>query len=341
MALLDLISRDGLAIFGKYRRNFMKLEDIGFYTLSDKRAREVSWESDLQRCELILTNRCNFRCPYCRGVKPEYRGDISYEDAIATIDIWASGNLKAVRLSGGEPTLWPRLLDLVQYIKRYSCFEHIALSTNGSAPFALYADLVEAGVNDFSISFDSCCSSGANKMAGVDAAFERLCENIRRLSELTYVSVGVVLTEDNHVDVSRTITTAAELGVKDIRVIPSAQWNKALHIHGLEKFPILKYRSDRAEKGLHVRGIGEHDCGKCHLVKDDMVVLSGKHFPCVIYMREGGAPIGEMKGKTLAKVRMERKRWFDSHNSHTDMICRGNCLDVCIEHNNTVESYSS
>jgi hypothetical protein len=32
----------------------MKLEDIGFYTLSNERAKNVTWESDLQRCEMSL-----------------------------------------------------------------------------------------------------------------------------------------------------------------------------------------------------------------------------------------------------------------------------------------------
>ena len=65
-----------------------KLEDIGFYTLSDKRAKEVSWTSDLQRCELILTNRCNFKCLYCRGIKKELQGDLTLEQAKEIIDIY-------------------------------------------------------------------------------------------------------------------------------------------------------------------------------------------------------------------------------------------------------------
>jgi hypothetical protein len=48
----------------------MKLEDIGFYTLSDNRALNVSAWSPMIRCELVLTDRCNFRCPYCRDRRP-------------------------------------------------------------------------------------------------------------------------------------------------------------------------------------------------------------------------------------------------------------------------------
>ena len=47
----------------------MKLEKIGFYTLSDKRAKSVTIKSPIQRGELILTDKCNLKCPYCRGLK--------------------------------------------------------------------------------------------------------------------------------------------------------------------------------------------------------------------------------------------------------------------------------
>ncbi len=81
----------------------MKLEEIGFYTLSDERARNGSATSPMERCELILTTRCAFKCEYCRGL-PKYSGDISVEDAYSTLKLWCDDNLKHVRFSGGEPT---------------------------------------------------------------------------------------------------------------------------------------------------------------------------------------------------------------------------------------------
>jgi hypothetical protein len=37
-----------------------RLEHIGFYTLSDKRARESSVTSKMMRGEMIITENCNF-----------------------------------------------------------------------------------------------------------------------------------------------------------------------------------------------------------------------------------------------------------------------------------------
>src|SRR5574344_1448928 len=157
----------------------MKLEKIGFYTLSNLRARNVSWDSDLQRCELILTDKCNFKCEYCRGIKKDLQGDLSLEEAKHIVNLWADNNLHNIRFSGGEPTLWKDLIELVKFTKSKKSIEHIALSTNGSASIEFYDKLIESGINDFSISLDACCASTADKMAGVNSRFEHISNVIQ------------------------------------------------------------------------------------------------------------------------------------------------------------------
>jgi sulfatase maturation enzyme AslB (radical SAM superfamily) len=149
----------------------------------------------------------------------------------------------------------------------------------------------------------------------------------------------VVLDDRNNEELKKIIEYATSLGVADIRIIPSAQSNHHLDIDVETNYPILRYRLNNIKNGRHVRGIQEHNCDKCHLVKDDMVVLGGKHFPCVIYMRELGMEIGTVSGKTLKQIREERKVWFDKTNTKEDPICRKNCLDVCIDHNDSVEQW--
>ncbi len=317
----------------------MNLENIGFYTLSNKRAKNVSWESDLQRCELILTNRCNFKCLYCRGIKNELCGDISLNEAKHIIDIMCEGNIRNIRFSGGEPTLWKNLPELIQYVKTKKCIEHIAISTNGSASIKYYLKLYRLGVNDFSISLDACCAMNANLMAGTDVNFAHISKVIRILSNFTYVTVGVVLDKHNENDLNSIINYATSLGVSDIRIIPSAQYNQPLNINLKTDYRILSYRINNIKKGQHVRGLNEADCNKCHLVKDDIAVLHNEHFPCIIYMREQGKSIGNIDNKTISEIRNERKKWFDKTNTYLDPICRKNCLDVCVEYNNKVQHY--
>jgi hypothetical protein len=73
------------------------------------------------------------------------------------------------------------------------------------------------------------------------------------------------------------------------------------------------------------------------LVKDDSVVAGKWHFPCVIHMREGGEPIGEVNENMYE----DRKKWSLNHNTHQDPICVKNCLDCLVDYNNKVDYYNT
>jgi pyruvate-formate lyase-activating enzyme len=313
----------------------MSLEEIGFYTLSDVRVKQAGVNSPLWRCELILTARCNFKCPYCRHVGGR---DLSLKKALDTVIEWGTQGLKNIRFSGGEPTLYPGLIDLVWAAKQMGV-ERIAVSTNGSASMNIYRDLIAAGVNDFSVSLDACCAEDGDKMTGgVKGSWDLVTSNIRELSKLTYVTVGVVLTEQNAATVNDIIRFAHNLGVADIRVIPAAQegaWldNMTVDSDMLAAHPILKYRINNTKAGLSVRGLQPTDSNRCGLVVDDMAVMGDSHYPCIIYMRERGEAIGKV-GPTM---RTERAEWSKNHDTHADPICKANCLDVCRDYNKRFE----
>ena len=130
---------------------------------------------------------------------------------------------------------------------------------------------------------------------------------------------------------------ADELGVADIRIIPAAQQGnmikgvEAIKPEVLGRHPILAYRVANILKGRPVRGIDDYDTDRCTLPVDDSVVAGNYHFPCVIYLREGGDPIGPIHHG----MRQDRIEWSENHRPKDDPICRKNCLDVCIDHNNT------
>lgn len=320
----------------------MLLDEIGFYTLTEDRVSCSSIYTPLWRCELILTDRCNFKCPYCRGLKDDCKKDLSLEEAARIISYWGKEHLKNIRFSGGEPTLYPYLKQLVVLASNKG-IERIALSTNGSASLELYKELIDLGVNDFSISLDACCSNFGEEMAGgVKIVWENIVSNIRELSKLTYVTVGIVLTEKNIKDAKDIISFAHSLGVGDIRVIPAAQYSESFkvlnEIDDILSHRILHYRVNNYKKGRDIRGLTISDNSQCPLVLDDMAISGKYHFPCIIYMREHGDPIGTTEN--LNKIRPDREGWFKTHNTQTDKICRKNCLDVCRDFNNKWKMYA-
>ena len=311
------------------------LENIGFYTLSDERAKKSSVFSPLMRCELIITDKCNFNCPYCKGVKDECSGELTKQEGFDILSQWCFSDLQNVRFSGGEPTLNENLISFVR-MARENDVKRIAVSTNGSADFNLYKELIYSGVNDFSISLDACCASVGNVMSGTHGYWDKVVSNIREISKLVYTTVGVVITKSNLKDIEEIVSFASGLGVHDIRIIPESNFifKRKINIPDeiLNKHKILKYRINNLMRGRTFRGIMSNDYNRCPLVLDDMVVSKNYHYPCIIYLREQGEKIGEMGD--ISKVRCDRLRWFLNTNVKEDEICRKNCLDVCIDYNN-------
>lgn len=71
---------------------------------------------------------------------------------------------------------------------------------------------------------------------------------------------------------------------------------------------------------------------RAEILLDDMAVMGDKHYPCIIYLREGGQPIGGVSPDR----RDERRAWYEARQSDCDLICSRNCLDFCVAHNNRV-----
>lgn len=86
-------------------------------------------------CAIIFTQGCNFRCPYCHNpelVLPEKFTELIPEEQVFSFLESRRGKLEAVEFTGGEPTLQPDLIDVIQKIKKMGFL--VKLDSNGSNP---------------------------------------------------------------------------------------------------------------------------------------------------------------------------------------------------------------
>jgi cyclic pyranopterin phosphate synthase len=111
-----------------------------------------------------LTSLCNFGCVYC--VNSEDKGgmnDINSSailhlnyDKLAELVIHLQKSLQfdSVRLTGGEPMLYPNLIPFIQILKSYG-IKNVKMTTNGFNLKQKAEGLALAGVKDINISLDS------------------------------------------------------------------------------------------------------------------------------------------------------------------------------------------
>lgn len=80
---------------------------------------------------IFVTYRCNLACPYCfaRDMKTEFPSDMDEKTFSALLDWLVRGGVSAASFIGGEPTLHPRLADMMERTARAGI--SAVLFTNG------------------------------------------------------------------------------------------------------------------------------------------------------------------------------------------------------------------
>ena len=163
--------------------------------LLDGQARKIDY------LRLSLTDRCNFQCSYCTP-PDEHRGRdrLLRAELARVVTIFAGLGVRRVRLTGGEPTLRPDLLDIVADIRAIPGVEQVALTTNGHSLATLAGPLHEAGLTRLNVSLDSLDADRLHRIAGRAASLGRIVaglEAARRAGfESTKLNVVVVRGEN-------------------------------------------------------------------------------------------------------------------------------------------------
>jgi len=103
-----------------------------------------------------LTQNCNLACNYCTDSKSGNFPYMDYREIFNDImNLHGILNLKKIRITGGEPLLFPGLIPLLHEIRSVSGIENITLTTNGVLLKKNINKLLNAGVESINISLDS------------------------------------------------------------------------------------------------------------------------------------------------------------------------------------------
>lgn len=135
---------------------------------------------------ISVTDRCNFRCPYCMPKEifgPGYEflprtAILSFEEIVRLARIFGQMGLRKLRLTGGEPTVRAELPTLVRMLRQALPDVDLALTTNGSRLVALSEELKAAGLDRVTVSLDSVDPEICREMNGVEFPPERVLAGI-------------------------------------------------------------------------------------------------------------------------------------------------------------------
>ena len=128
----------------------------------------------LRDLRISVTDRCNFRCPYCmprerydehyRFLKSAER--LSFEEIVRLTRLFLQLGVRKLRITGGEPLLRAGLPELIGDLTTLPGVEDIALTTNGVLLAQHAVELQAAGLRRITVSLDSLDPAIFARMAG-------------------------------------------------------------------------------------------------------------------------------------------------------------------------------
>ena len=107
---------------------------------------------------ISLTDHCNLRCVYCMPENMVFRptAEMMQDDEIAyLVKLFASLGFDKIRLTGGEPTVRPHIVEIVRTIASTPGIHSLSMTTNGILLSKLAAPLAQAGLQRVNISLDT------------------------------------------------------------------------------------------------------------------------------------------------------------------------------------------
>jgi cyclic pyranopterin phosphate synthase len=140
----------------------------------------------LRDLRISVTDRCNFRCPYCMPAEIFGPGHAFLRDPqlmklgelTRIVAAFRRLGVRKVRLTGGEPLLRADVPDLVRALRQDLGLEDVALTTNGWLLEKLAPALHAAGLSRLNVSVDSLDDATAGRMNGLGFKVGRVLRGI-------------------------------------------------------------------------------------------------------------------------------------------------------------------
>jgi GTP 3',8-cyclase len=271
-------------------------------TLHDSFGRQIT---DLR---ISVTDRCNFRCVYCRSADPENYRDhdeiLSWPELDRLAKVFLGLGIRKIRVTGGEPLVRESVEAFISRLHALG-YPDLSMTTNGHLLAERRDRLLAAGLRRINISLDSLDSGKFERITRTQS-FSKVLDGIDAVqnSRLAPAKVNAVLVRGlNDDEVEAFAQFARDRGVimRFIEFMPldaDRHWSRELVVPAAEvcerihaRWPLVQIPHERSETARKYRfadgapgeigliaSVTQPFCGFCSRIR---VTADGKLRTCL------------------------------------------------------------
>jgi GTP 3',8-cyclase len=314
--------------------------------------------SDLR---VSVIDRCNFRCTYCmpaEGLPWLRREEVLTADEIERLAaLLVRLSIREIKLTGGEPTVRPELVDIVQRVRALDPSLDLSVTTNGYLLDRLAGPLRDAGLNRVTVSCDSLLRHRFAEMTRRDA-LERVLAGLQAALDagLHPVKVNCVVlggTNDDEAVPFARMARQTGIEVRFIeympldadrrwerrRVVPSSDLHDRIHAahplvpangHARQPATVFRFADGAPGSVGFISSVTEPFCDTCNRIR---ITADGQFRSCLFALEEtdlrrplrSGASDSQLEELIRGAV---RSKWAGHRINHPDFARPGRSMSM-------------
>jgi len=344
------------------------LTQSGF--LNGTRPTPQSRSPSLKTMFVHLTTRCNLNCPHCYVAKGSNAvSELPFSTVLGLIDALSENGGTSITLSGGEPLLYPRIQEVIDYARQRLS---VRLLTNGVLLDREWAQFLADGDVSVQISVDGSRPEVHDAIRG-KGTFTKSMQALAYLQEAGLgdrVNLSTTVMSKNIDDLPNIISLAEKHHVSPVRFLPvrsrgraASQWaaiGAPLTTDDYVRF--FRYTSDRSLESQSTVAVSSGVSGFlldvpeeisddgiwCPVGRSLVVDTNGDAYPCVLMMDDAWK-LGNVHQddprelimsdamNRICRILTERRLKIEECSQCPwRNLCQAGCMGQALEHRGTV-----
>lgn len=193
---------------------------------------------------ISLTNRCPQSCFHCYKEATQIGTDIDYEQLVSFLNR-EKGKVRQIYLSGGEPTLHPDFVNILQELNgKYK----VSVLTSGIEIGRFLPQIKRVDANIVFTIFSSRAEVH-DMMAGKNNSYNEIMKNVASAKEMGInVTITTFLQRDNYKDIINLVSILNEMNVDMINVARISKMGRAKNVKQFDKLEVKNFEIEQFKK---------------------------------------------------------------------------------------------